>query len=348
MAERTSRSHPLVELTWARLVETVREPAALFWTFAFPVILAIGLGIAFASRPPEPSRVAILGSPAQVEDLGARLASDRLERVDLDPSQVDAALRTGRVDVLVVPGDPVEYRFDPTRPEGRVARALVDDVLQRSAGRADVVATADREVTEPGGRYIDFLVPGLIGLNIMSSSMWGTGYNIVLARRRKLLKRLAATPMRRSHFLLSFMLARVVFLVAEVVALLVAGWLLFHVGVHGSVLAVLFVSLLGAMSFMGLALLVASRPDDTEVASGWMNVVMLPMYILSGAFFSYERFPDAVHPFLRALPLTALNDALRALMNQGASLASQGVELGVLALWGLAGFVLALRFFRWQ
>lgn len=344
--------HPLLELTRARLLEMIREPGAVFWTFGFPVLLAIGLGIAFASRPPEPVRVAVVGpEAARVVDL--LVAETEVELPDLAPEEVNPALRTGRVDLVVAAGEEegaltVTYRLDPARPQARLARHVVDEAIQEARGRRDPVPSQQQVVTEQGGRYIDFLMPGLIGLNVMSSSMWGTGYTIVLARRRKLLKRLAATPMLRAHFLLSFALARLVFLVLEVAALVLAGWLIFRVAVHGSILVLSLVSLLGALSFMGVALLVASRPRDTEVASGWMNVVMLPMWILSGAFFSYERFPEPFLPFIRALPLTALNDALRAVMNDGAGLWATLPELGILAAWGLAGFVLAFRLFRWQ
>lgn len=200
----------------------------------------------------------------------------------------------------------------------------------------------------PSGRYIDFLIPGLIGLNLMGSSIWGVGFAVVQTRVRKLLKRFAASPMRRSDYLLALVLSRLVFLTLELAALLAAGYFLFHVTVEGSIGALLAVTLVGALSFTGLALLVAARPTTVEAASGWMNFVMLPMWILSGSFFAYDRFPEAVHPAIRALPLTALNDALRAVMNEGASFASTWVELTVLAVWGVLGFGLALRFFRWQ
>ncbi len=357
MPDRPAREprHPLVELTWARLLEFAREPGALFWTFGFPVVLAVGLGIAFRARPPEPVRFFVAGdSPAAVEVSAALEGVEGLEAVDLPAAQVDRALQAGRVDV-VVEADPgidgtfdVTYRFDPDREAGRLGRYVVDAHLQEARGRPAAARVREDPVHAPGTRYIDFLIPGLIGLNVMGSSMWGTGYNIVLARRRRLLKRLAATPMRRSHFLLAFMGARLVFLALEVLALVVAGRLLFDVVIQGSPATLAFVSLLGSLAFMGIALLVAARPRDTEVAAGWMNVVMLPQYLLSGAFFSWERFPEAIHPFLRLLPLTALNDATRAVVNGGASLLSLGPELAVLAAWTGVGFTLAMRWFRWS
>lgn len=351
------REHPLVHLTAARLREFVREPGALFWVFIFPVLLAIALGIAFRSQPEARLQVAVVsGSP------GARLTADRLRRAPglavklLTPAEADRALRVGKVDLVIVvaaelgpDGRPrYELRFDPARPEGKAARAAADDALQRALGRRDVAVIEARVQTRPGARYIDFLIPGLLGLNLMGSALWGIGYVVVQARTRKVLLRLSATPMRRSHYLLSFMISRLAFLVPEVAALVLAGWLLFGVQVHGSVVAVGVVALLGAASFSGVALLVAARTQSVEAASGWMNLVQMPMYLLSGSFFSYERFPEAVRPFIQALPLTALNDALRLVMNEGRSLWHTGPQLLVLLLWGGIGFAVALRVFRWR
>lgn len=343
--------HPLLELTWARLVEFVRDPSALFWTFGFPIVLAVALGIAFRESPAEQARIAaprgVPGSDVVVEALQDDAQFDVQA---LEPAALERDLVTGKLDVVVIPAaeGPWTYRYDPSRPEARAARLLVDEALQRASGRPDAFETTDAPLTEVGGRYIDFLVPGLIGLNIMGSAIWGIGFAVVDARRRKMLKRLAATPMSRSHFLLSYMLSRLFFLVAEVVALVGFGWLVFDVPVRGSILALGLVSIWGSLSMTGIALLIAARPRSTEAASGWGNLFMLPMWLLGGAFFSYERFPDATLPFIRALPLTALNDALRGIMNHGEPLTAQLPELAVLAVWGAVAFVLALKLFRWQ
>ena len=340
-----ARPSPLWELTRARLVEFYRDPGALFWVFGLPLLLAIALGLAFRNKPPDPVRVVVVDAPA----VGAALAGPAF---DVRTAALDDArllLKRGQVDLLVAEGpDAVTYRYDETRPEGRTARLAAERAIERARGRADVTHAVDERVTEPGSRYIDFLLPGLIGMNLLGSSMWGLGYNIVDARKRKLLKRLAATPMKRSHFLASLMLSRLVFLAAEVAALVVIGRFAFGVQVQGSVAAVAILSLMGGLSFTGLALLIAARPTSTEVASGWMNLAMLPMYLLSGSFFSAARFPDWLQPFVQALPLTALNDSLRAVINEGASVTSQLGEVGVMLAWGIVPFALAMRFFRWQ
>jgi ABC-type multidrug transport system permease subunit len=206
----------------------------------------------------------------------------------------------------------------------------------------------DERAAAPGSRYIDFLIPGLLGMNLLGSGIWGVGFSVVQARQRKLLKRYMATPMRKSHYLLSFILSRLVFLIVEVVALVGFGWLLFGVAVRGSFASLAGITVLGSFSFAGLGLLVASRAKTIEGVSGLMNLVMLPMWILSGTFFSYSRFPDAMIPFVKALPLTALNDALRAVMIDGAAVTSLGAPLAVVVAWGAVSFVIALKIFRWR
>lgn len=342
------RDQPLFQLTLARLREFYREPEAIFWVFGFPIVLAFALGLAFRNAGPGELEVGVAAGSGD-RALAAQLdSSPRLGAAVVDTAAARLQLRTGRIALLVVPGDPVVYRYDSTRTESRLARLEVDDVLQRARGRADPAAVRDDRVVEPGSRYIDFLIPGLLGMNLLGSGIWGIGFAVVQARQRKLLKRFMATPMRRSHYLLGFILSRLVFLFLEVAALVGFGWLMFDVGVRGSFAALTAITILGALAFAGLGLLVASRARTIEGVSGLMNLVMLPMWILSGTFFSYSRFPDAMIPFVKALPLTALNDALRAVMIDGAAIAGLGAPLAIVAAWGLASFALALKIFRWR
>lgn len=344
---RSPRS-PLVELTLARLREFLREPEALFWVFAFPVLLALALGLAFRGKEPEKIPVGVVEGPRAGTTAAALGRSPALLPRVYAAKAGHEALRTGKISLLVEDGAEPVYLFDPTRPDARAARLEVDDALQRAAGREDPLRPREVRVEEPGSRYVDFLIPGLLGLNLMGTSMWGLGFSIVNARTKKLLKRLAATPMRRSEYLLSQMLARLLFLVLEVALLVGFARLAFGVEVRGSIASLALVSLLGAASFAGIGLLVSSRSRTVEGVSGLMNLVMLPMWLLSGTFFSWERFPEALHPFIRALPLTALNDALRAVMTEGRPLSSLGIELGVLLVSGLVSFLVAVRVFRWQ
>jgi ABC-2 type transport system permease protein len=346
MASRAPK--PLVELTLARLREFLREPEAVFWVFAFPVLMALALGVAFRTERTQEVSVGLLEA-GRARDVAATLAATPGVKLrELAEADAAAALRNGDVMLIVVPGTPPTYRFDPTRPESRGARLLVDHALQRAAGRADVWAGRDEEVVTPGSRYIDWLLPGLIGMNIMGTGLWSVGFSVVQARTRKLLKRLMATPMPRGSYLLSHLLARLVFLVLEVSVLLVFGRFAFGVSTAGSLWLVGGLALLGAFTFAGVGLLIASRARTIEAVSGLMNVVMLPMWLLSGVFFASSNFPDVAQPFIKALPLTALNDALRAVMLEGRGPGGIVAELLVLTAWGLGSFGLAVRLFKWR
>jgi ABC-type multidrug transport system permease subunit len=345
MSERSIVDHPLAQLTLVRFRDFLREPEALFWVFIFPILLAAGLGIAFRNRPAEAIPV-VTSSP----DLARALrAEKRLDVRLLRPAKAAEQLRSGKaaLEVSIAPLG-VAYQFDDTNPEGRTARMLADAAVQRSAGRSDPVRTFDSLVREPGSRYIDFLVPGLLGMNLMGSAIWGVGFAIVDARRKKLIKRLIATPMPRRYYLMSFVLSRLALLVLEVAAVLGFGALAFGVPVRGSLGVLAELCVLGSMSFCALGLLIASRVRTIEAASGLMNAAMMPMWVLSGVFFSAQRFPDAVQPLIRALPLTAAIDALRAIMLQGAGLAQVAPEAGVLSVWLVVCFALALKLFRWK
>lgn len=350
MPERQGGSHPLLELTRVRLREFLREPEAIFWVFVFPILMACALGIAFRNTGPDVVKVAVVNDGPSASARADSLRQSKLLDVALlAPDEALLALRTGKVALLVESsGDSVAYRFDPARPESRAARLEVDDALQRAAGRKDPISPTNVEVSEAGARYIDWLIPGLIGINMMGSGMWGLGFAIVTARKNRLLKRLSATPMRRSHYLLSFMFSRYFFLAVEVTAILGFSALVFNVPVRGSILAIAVTVWLGGTVFSGLGLLVAARPSTIEGVSGLMNFVMLPMWLLSGTFFASDRFPAAAQPFIKILPLTAFNDALRAIVNEGATLPMVAVPLAILAVWAVASFAVALKLFRWQ
>lgn len=340
----------MIELTLVRLREYLREPEAVFWTLVFPILLAAGLGLAFRSRPAEQMRVAVVVSERGGSAEAEALAADRrliVERVD--SAGASSALQQGRVVLVVHPAaDGAEMVYDPERPESAVARLIADDALQRGAGRTDVISSHDRHVQERGWRYIDFVVPGLLGMTIMGTSIWGIGFTIVDARRRKLLKRLIATPMSRAQYLASFVTWRLMLLVIEVVVLVAFGALVFGVPVRGSLLQLGAVALLAGVAFGGLGLLIAARPRTVEGASGLMNLVMMPMWVASGVFFSATNFPDAIQPAIQALPLTATNDALRLTMLEGAGWQAVAPELAILGAWLAVTFPLALRLFRWR
>ncbi|HEX4682955.1 MAG TPA: ABC transporter permease [Gemmatimonadaceae bacterium] len=346
-----SDSGSLAQLVSVRFKEYMREPEALFWSFGFPILLALGLGIAFRSKPPDAVHVAVANSDPRAARMADALRRDKSLAVELlSAASADTALRTGRVALIAAPaaGGGVTYEYDETRPDSRTARMIVNDAVQRDAGRGDPLRTEERYVREAGSRYIDFVIPGLLGMTIMGGGIWGLGFSIVDQRRRNLLKRLVATPMSRAEYLLSYLISRLVLLFIEAGVLLAFAKLIFGVPMRGTVFAVAAITVLASLAFGGLGLLIASRSRTIEGVSGLMNLTMLPMWVLSGVFFSSENFPRAVQPIIKALPLTATNDALRASMLRGIPLNALWPQFAILVAWMVVCFVVALRIFRWR
>jgi ABC-2 type transport system permease protein len=339
-------------LLMARMLELKREPEVVFWVFVFPLLLAIGLGIAFRDKPAGTSAVAILAGAGaqQAESLLQHSRQHASFKVEVqDDAAARKGFRLGKYDLVIEPnaGGGVTYLYDPARPESLLARSEVNDALQAAAGRKDIIATSEVTSSEPGSRYIDFLIPGLLGMNLMNSGMWGIGFALVDMRQRKLLKRFVGTPMRRGDFLLALMSSRLVLMIIEIGLLLTLGVLFFHMRVLGSIFTIILLGSVGALCFGGVGLLTASRAQKIVSVSGLMNLVMMPMWIFSGVFFSYERFPAVIQPLIKTLPLTALNDALRASILEGTPLIQQWPRLLVMSLWGGISFLFALRWFRW-
>ena len=351
MRDRGGAYPPLVELTLARLREFLREPEALFWVFVFPMLMACALGVAFRARGDEPVVVGV------VERRRRSAVTATLQRDAAASTVRDAGAGRGRASA------PARRRAGRRRAR-HAARSITSirrapragwrggpstTLLQRAAGRGDAFAAREAPIEAIGSRYIDWLMPGLLGMNIMSTGLWGIGFSIVQARTRKLLKRLIATPMRRRDYLLAQMFGRLVFLVHRGRRAAALRPLRLRRADARVALRCSSAPACSARAFGGLGLLVASRARTIEAVSGLMNLVMLPMWVLSGVFFSASNFPAAMQPFIQALPLTALNDALRAVMLEGAA-APEVVAANwrLLAAWGLVSFVVALRIFRWR
>lgn len=353
--------HPILELTSVRFREFLREKGAVFWAFGFPILLAAALGIAFREKTSPPPRLGLESTAPAWISAAAEGAAAAGELVLLRGSEaeVQGMVDRGAVDLALVDAEAIEpsapeslryrwgYAYDPVRDgaEGQVAR--IDAALQVRLGRGDVAQT-ERVTLKAGGRYVDFLFPGVLGMTLMSSSIWGIGYTLVLHRRRRQLEQLAVTPMKRWHYMLAMFLARGILLGGEVLALVFVGYLFFGVSVHGNLLSLFLIALLGSASFAGLALLAIARVESIEAANGFLNLITLPMWMLSGVFFSYERFPEFSHDFIRLLPLTALNDGMRSVINDGGGLLENAGRIGILLGWSLVTFPLAAKRFRWQ
>ena len=346
----------LRELVFTRIREFFREPEAIFWVYFFPVLLAVGLGLAFRNNPQSIVHVGILPSEHSTEALDLLQENLGFQSELVSSDEGHTKLASGRLDILVEVRKTQEkiqekkqnhYVFDPTRTASRVARERVDTALQKAAGRVDPLKVTEEEITEPGSRYIDFLLPGLMGLNLMGGGIYGVGFVIVDMRVRKLLKRFLATPMRRRDFFLAILTSRIFFIIPEMLSLLAVATLGFGMPIRGSIFAIAFVVFMSAMCFAGLGLLVGTRARKIETISGLINLVMLPMWLLSGIFFSTERFPDIMQPIIQVLPLTAAINALRGIILEGTSLWSQSGELLILLCWAAVGFLLSFKLFRW-
>ncbi len=339
------RENSLFQLTAARFRLFLREPEAVFWIFVFPILLAFGLGIAFRNRPAD-----VLPVAATTPQLTQALAADKgLTAKTLSESEGAHELTIGNIQLLAIQTPQgVTYKYDDTNPDARNARLLADRAIEAAAGRKDPVTAQNDLVHETGSRYIDFVVPGLLGMNLMGSAIWGLGFSIVEARQKKLLKRLVASPMPRWQYLMAFLLSRLLMLVLEVVAFLGFSRLVFGVPFHGSLIELAILCILTSLAFSSLGLLIASRARTMEAASGLMNLAMLPMWILSGVFFSASRFPQIIQPFVHALPLTAAIDALRGNMLQGQHLNQLALPVAILLAWMVIPFFLALKIFRWR
>ena len=335
----------LYQLTMVRFRLFLREPEAIFWIFFFPILLAVGLGIAFRNRPAD-----VLQVGATTVQLTQALAADKgLTATTVDEAEGTHELATGRILLLAIQrADGVAYKYDDTNPDARTARLLADRAVQAAAGRQDAVQAGNELVHETGARYIDFVVPGLLGMNLMGSAMWGLGFAIVEARQKKLLKRLVASPMPKWQYLASFLLSRLAMLIIEITFFLGFAKVAFGVPFRGSLWQLALLCLMTSLAFSGLGLLVSSRAKTMEAVSGLMNLVMLPMWILSGVFFSATRFPAVIQPVVRALPLTAAIEAMRGNMLQGTGLGQIMPQVGLLAFWFLVPFLVSLRIFRWR
>jgi len=335
----------LYQLTMVRFRLFLREPEAIFWIFIFPILLAVGLGIAFRNRPAD-----VLQVGATTPQLTQALAGDRgLTAVTVDEATGTHQLATGQILLLAIQRpDEVAYKYDDTNPDARTARMVADGAVQAAAGRRDAVKADNELVHETGARYIDFVVPGLLGMNLMGSAMWGLGFSIVDDRRKKLLKRMVASPMPKWQYLAAFLLSRMVMLLIEVAVFLTFTRMVFGVPFRGSLIELGILCLMTSLAFSALGLLVASRARTTEAVSGLMNLVMLPMWILSGIFFSASRFPAVIQPIVRALPLTAAIDAIRGNMLQGTSLGHEMAPVAILLAWMVVPFAASVWIFRWR
>ncbi|MFO0936511.1 MAG: ABC transporter permease [Gemmataceae bacterium] len=342
---------PLWQLTVSSFKEFYREPIAIFWVYGFPLILCFILGLAFRNKPVEKIPIVVVQTDGPAVDaLVSKLKSDPRLKIDvMSDSEARNEFRTAKASLVVTPtpnSPGYSYLFEPNRPESVLAKAAVDVALLRQQN-PNMAVPKEETLTEPGGRYIDFLIPGLMGANLMGGGLWGVGFGIVDKRVKKLLKRLLATPMLKSDFIKSLVISRIYFTALQMAAFLLFAYLGYGIVVRGNYLALVIIMLLGTVCFSGFGLLVASRANKLESAQGLMNLVMLPSYLFSGVFFSSANFPDWSQPIISALPLTALNDGLRAVINDGAGLTGIVYPSIVMIGWSVVCYTIGGKLFRW-
>lgn len=376
------RNHQLIHLLLAHARELIREPGVLFWGIGFPILMSLGLGVAFMQKKEVTREVALVADtsagrrtdsadrfPASLL-LSGKLRTDRdadghpvLKRVEEDSvlgnsvflfrvmpwKEAITALKRGNLNLILMEqdGKPV-YHFDPRNPDAQLAYLKLSAMDLVSGTSIRETPDDIRPLTVTGTRYIDFLIPGLIALGVMMSTLWGVSYGIIERRSKKLLRRMVATPMRRSNFLIALMSVRILMNFAEAGLLLLFAWIVFGISVQGSIPALLLLFVSGNFVFTGIAVLAASRTAKTEIGNGLINAISMPMMVLSGIFFSYQNFPGWSIPVIRALPLTRLADGLRSVMIEGAGLQETGWTIILFFAAGSILFTAGLRLFRWH
>lgn len=329
-----------------------RTPEAVFWSYAFPLGMALVLGFAFREQPRAPVAVAVVQAgegAAESSVVGALRADARFEVASMDADAAQRALTLGRATVVVhVLATGPRLELDPTRPDAELAELLVRHRLQEAAGRKDPLTVGVDSVVRPGARYIDFLVPGLVGLNLLGMGMFGVGFNLVQMRVRKTLRRLAVTPMGRTEFFLGFMLTRLLLSLPASIIVVLFGQVVFGVPVNGSWLALILLMVVGGLAFSGIGLLLGSRAKTIEGASGIMNVVQMPMWLIGGVFFSNQRFPGVLQTLVDAVPMSLATDGMRGVMLEGKGCAEALVPILALLSVGVVCLAIAVRIFRWN
>lgn len=367
------KRNSLIQLILIHFREFIREPGILFWSIIFPVLMAWVLGIAFSKNNELVQQVAFIEDSLNmnkdlrqflkdanyIEDpekegpdyFEKSMQNEKLGRTSYKFLLTDwdgglLLLKRGQVNLILREyPDSVEYFFDPINPQAKMVYIMLSSAIN---DEHLVYETASINLlTQKGNRYIDFLIPGLMAMGVMNSLLWGMSYALIDMRSKKLMRRMVATPMKRSEFLISIFIARLSITVIEALLLLTFAFAYFHISIQGSLPAFILIFLAGNIAFSGIAILISSRTDNSRIGTGLINVISLPMMVLSGIFFSYHNFPDFAIPIIRRFPLTMMADSLRSVFNEGAGIAQVSLNALILCLLGIICFAIALRTYKW-
>ncbi|WP_323944300.1 ABC transporter permease [Aeromonas caviae] len=325
-------------LFYARTLEFVRDRAALVWNLLFPLLLVIGFSLIFSGPPKPLVQIGVVGElPATYAPLRA---VPLLKIIPYDEaSRGQLKVRHHQLDLLLSPAGE-RYWINPDAPQGAMAEYLLRQAVQVPLQRESLSGRAIR--------YGDWLLPGVIGMNLMFSGLFGVGFVIVRYRKNGVLKRLRATPLGALEFLFAQLLSRV--LITLVVSLLVfcaAYWLL-DVPLIGSGWLLLVIALAGGTAMASLGLLIAARLQNEELASGLLNLISLPMMFLSGVWFSLEGAPAWLQQLAARLPLSQIIEAARAVMLEGAGWQEVAGPLGQVMVFALVCISLGTMLFKWS
>ncbi|MEI6436161.1 MAG: ABC transporter permease [Bacteroidota bacterium] len=386
MIERISNNQ-LWQLILANIRELIREPGVLFWGIIFPILMSLGLGVAFTKKRDVITNIAVIGenhiminpSGNNPSDTASAILSflqhnkavlsrdkagiwfrkliapdDKLGNTSfifraMDNKEAMTLLKRGNLNMILDEKDgQLQYHFDPMNPDAQLTYLKLSRLFGIAGVAAHETNTEIDPLTVEGTRYIDFLVPGLIAMGVMMSCMWGVSYAIIERRSKKLLRRMVATPMKRSNFLIALITVRILMNFVEAGLLILVAWLVFHVSIQGSILALATLFVSGNIAFAGIAVLLASHTAKTEIGNGLINAISMPMMVLSGIFFSYHNFPEWSIPFIQKFPLTMMADGIRSIMIEGAGFTETVTPVAILALTGIVFFIAGMKIFRWH
>jgi ABC transporter DrrB family efflux protein len=342
-------NHPLWEMTKGRIREFRREPSAFYFVIFMPILWMIILGISLSGDKKIHHHIGALNRPDVLSKLADKLASEQLSIEIGTEENLRMALQRGRIDLWISEeGEKVTYHFDPKNPNAQSTRLFVDALIQQAFGQQPAILTLDEPMEQKGSRYIDFLIPGLLAFSLLTTSLYGTGMTLVVNRRDNLLKRLRVTPMRISDFFASHLIGRILIMCVELASITLAGKILFGFPMEGNFLAYIALCILGALTFTSMSFFLGARLSNSSTYNGMSNLVIVPMMLLSGIWYSRNHFPDWLIHVTDFLPLTALVDALRRVALEGVSISDLGFQLTILL--GYLGFSLigAMRTFKWQ
>lgn len=378
---RLLRFNQLWQLIVSLFREIIREPGVLFWGILFPILMSLGLGLAFTKKADVIRKVAVIGSSetssAVIEtNVVARFLMNSCEKntssdkeawlwkyvikdeklgnsiflfYSMQWTEAMQLLKRGTINVILLDrNDSVEYHFDPMNPDAQLTYLKLAGVIGKGEILQQYSNSEIKPLTITGTRYIDFLVPGLMTMGVMMSCMWGISYGIIEKRSKKLLRRLVATPMKKSHFLIALIIVRTGMNFIESTVLFFFAMAAFKITIQGDISALIIMFLAGNIAFSGIAVFVSSHTSNTEVGNGLINFVVFPMMVLSGIFFSYQNFPDWSLPVIRNLPLAMLTDGIRSIFNEGAGYHEVAMPIIILLSVGTLFFAAGLKIFKWH